>query len=108
VATYSSADLATSTSTDVVNQSTSPTITGNVSAYALKASAAIDLGGGTNTLTLGNGSGQSGLILNTGSVSNGAITFGPTEGMIYAQGGPTLGASGQTTTVSSNGLNITA
>jgi len=60
----------------------------------------------TNTLTLGNGSGQSGLILNNGgSITNGNITFGPTEGMIFSQGTTILGSTGNTLT--SNGLTIT-
>ena len=91
-------------STSVVNQSTLPTINGAVAAYALKTNQAINLNG--NTLTLGNGSGQSGLILNGGaSVTNGNITFGPTEGAIYSQGNTTLGSTGNN--ITSNGLTIT-
>lgn len=106
VATYNSTDLATSTATSIVDQSSPPSIAGNVLAYALRTNAAISLGG--NTLTLGNGSGQSGLILNnSSSISNGTIDFGAAEGMIYAQNSPTLGLASDTTTVKSNGLNIT-
>ncbi len=104
VANYTSTNLATSTSTSVVDQSTAPTITGNVAAYALKTNQAIDLGG--NTLTLGSGSGQSGLILNGGgSITNGNITFGPTEATVFSEGDTTLGSSGNT--ITSNGLTIT-
>ncbi len=104
VATYTSTDLTTSNSNSVVNQASAPTITGNVSAYALKTNQAIDLGG--HALTLGNGSGQSGLILNGGaSVTNGNISFGPTEGMIFSEGNTTLGSTGNT--ITSNGLTIT-
>jgi autotransporter-associated beta strand protein len=104
VANYTSTDLTTSTSSSVVNQSTVPTIAGNVAAYALKTNQTIDLGG--NSLTLGNGSGQSGLILNGGSITGGNISFGPTEGVVYSQGAATtLGSTG--TTISSNGLTIT-
>ncbi len=104
VATYSSTDLTTSTNTSVVNQSTLPTIGGAVSAYALKTNQAINLSG--NTLTLGNGSGQTGLILNAGSITGGNVSFGNTEGMVFAQGTTTLGGSGNT--ITSNGLNVTA
>jgi fibronectin-binding autotransporter adhesin len=104
VANYFTGDLTTSTNKSVVNQTTAPTITGNVAAYALKTNQAINLG--THTLTLGNGSGQSGLILNGGaSITNGNITFGPTEGVIYSQGNTTLGSTGNT--ITSNGLTIT-
>jgi fibronectin-binding autotransporter adhesin len=104
VATYSSTNLATSTSSSVVNQSSVPTIAGNVAAYALKTNQAINLSG--NTLTLGNGSGQSGLILNNGgSITGGNVTFGPTEATIFSQGTTTLGSAGNT--ITSNGLTIT-
>ena len=80
-ASYSSTDLTTSTNSSVVNQSTTPTIAGDVSAYALKTTQSIDLHG--HTLTLGNGSGQSGLILNSGGqITDGNVTFGSTEGMV--------------------------
>ncbi len=97
-------NLTTSGNTSVVNQTTSPTITGNVAAYALKTDQAINLSG--NTLTLGNGSGQSGLILNNGaSITGGNITFGQTEGVVYVNGAtPTLGSLGNT--ITSNGLTI--
>ncbi|HEX3602126.1 MAG TPA: autotransporter-associated beta strand repeat-containing protein, partial [Lacipirellulaceae bacterium] len=104
VANYSSTDITTSTNSSVVDQSSAPTITGNVTAYALKNSATIDLTG--HALTLGNGSGQSGLILNGGSIINGNISFGSTEGVVYSGGTTTLGSTG--TTISSNGLTITA
>jgi fibronectin-binding autotransporter adhesin len=99
-----SGDLSISNNTSVVNQTSSPTITGAASAYALKTSAAINLN--NNSLTLGNGSGQSGLILNSGgSITNGNISFGNTEGLIYSQGTTSLGSIGNTLT--SNGLDIT-
>src|SRR5262249_1571115 len=66
VATYSG-DLSTSNNTSVVNQSSIPTIGGAAAAYALKTNVAVNLN--SNTLTLGNGSGQSGLILN----NNGSV-----------------------------------
>ena len=90
-ATYSSTDLTTSDSTMVVNQTTPPTITGNVAAYALRTNQAINLSG--NTLTLGNGTGTAGLMLNSGSVNNGTVSFGGIEGTIYAGGTATIGAN---------------
>ncbi|HTL29735.1 MAG TPA: autotransporter-associated beta strand repeat-containing protein, partial [Tepidisphaeraceae bacterium] len=103
--TYTSTDLTTSTSSDIVNQSSAPTITGNVNAYALKTNQAINLD--NNVLTLGNGSGQTGLILNSGgSITNGTVNFGNTEGMVYLQGTTTLGSTGKN--IVSNGLTITA
>ncbi|HEX4413721.1 MAG TPA: autotransporter-associated beta strand repeat-containing protein, partial [Lacipirellulaceae bacterium] len=101
---YFSGDLTTSNNTSVVDQSSSPVIAGNVSAYALRNSATVDLA--THTLTLGNGSGQSGLILNGGSITNGNISFGATEGVVFVQGTTTLGSAGNS--ISSNNLTITA
>jgi fibronectin-binding autotransporter adhesin len=105
VATYFGGDLTTSNNTSVVNQTTSPAISGPVSAYALRTNVPISLNG--NALTLGNGTGQSGLILNSGaSITGGNITFGPTEGVVFAQGTTTLGTAGNS--ITSNGLTITA
>src|SRR5947209_5405003 len=104
VATYSSTDITTSNNTSSVNQSTAATLAGSAFAYALKTNAAINLSG--NKLTLGNGSGTSGLILNSGAnVNGGTIMFGPTDGVVYAQGTVTLGAVSDS--ISSNGLSIT-
>src|SRR5205085_7841676 len=97
VATYSSNNLATSGSTDVVNQTSAPTITGNVSAYALRTNQAINLNG--NTLTLGNGTGTAGLILNGGSVTGGPVSFGAAEGVVFASRTASIGGN-----VSGNGL----
>jgi fibronectin-binding autotransporter adhesin len=105
VAAYTSTNLATSSNTDVVNQSSAATLAGAASAYALKTSANVNLG--TNTLSLGNGSGQTGLILNSGAnINNGNISFGATEGMIYSQGTTTLGTSAANNTITSDALNI--
>lgn len=101
---YFGGDLTTSNNTSVVNQTSSPVIAGDVNAYALRNSAPVDLA--THTLNLGNGSGQSGLILNGGSITNGNISFGATEGVAFVQGATTLGSLGNT--ISSNGLTITA
>jgi autotransporter-associated beta strand protein len=104
VATYSSTDITTSTNASVVNQSTGASLAASANAYALKTNATINLAG--NTLTLGNGSGQSGLILNSGgSISGGTVSFGATEGVVFAQGTTTLGAAGDT--IKSNGLTVT-
>ena len=105
IATYFAGDLTTSGNTSVVNQSASPAITGNVAAYALKTNIAINLAG--HGLSLGNGTGQAGLILNSGaSITSGTVSFGAAEGMIFAQGAATLGAAGDT--ISGNGLTVTA
>jgi autotransporter-associated beta strand protein len=101
---YSPADLTTSTSANAVNQTSAPTIGGNVTAYALKTNQAINLNG--NSLTLGNGSGQAGLILNGGSVTNGNISFGNAEGLIYLQGTTTIGSAGNS--LAGAGLAFTA
>src|SRR5439155_19541298 len=94
-ATYSAADLTTSTNASVVNQSAPVTLAGPAAAYALKTNQAVNLNG--NTLTLGNGTGTTGLILNAGAaVTGGTVTFGPTEGMVYVQGAVTLGSAGNT------------
>lgn len=104
VASYSGSDLTTSNNTTVVNQSSVPTVAANVAAYALKTNQAINLNG--NSLALGNGSGQTGLILNDGgSVTNGDVSFGSTEGMVYAQGTTTLGSASNS--ITSSALNIT-
>ncbi len=77
VATYSAHDLTNSTNSDVVNQAAGVSLSTDAAAYALKTNQAIDLGG--HTLTLGNGSGNSGLILNDGAaITNGNITAGNT------------------------------
>src|SRR5207248_3338824 len=84
------------------NQTTAPTVTGPVAAYALRTNQAINLSG--NTLTLGNGTGTAGLILNGGSVTGGPVSFGTAEGVVYASGTTTsIGGS-----VSANGLTVTA
>ncbi len=101
---YFAGDLNTSNNTRVVSQLSSPVIAGDVAAYALQDSAAVNLS--AHTLTLGNGSGQSGLILNGGSITNGNISFGATEGVVFTQGNTTLGSAGNT--ISSNNLTITA
>src|SRR5262249_22589549 len=101
----SSTDLTTATNSSTVNQSSPVTLGAAATAYALKTNTSIDLGG--NSLTLGNGTGQSGLILNSGaSVTNGNISFGATEGMLYLQGTATLGSAGNT--IPANGLTVNA
>lgn len=97
-ATYTSTDITGSGSLDVVAQSVTATAGGALTAYALKTNAAINLSG--NTLTLGNNSGQTGLILNSGgSVTGGNIDFGTSEGMIYFQpGAGAIGSNGNTIT----------
>jgi autotransporter-associated beta strand protein len=106
---YTSTDLTTSNSSNVVNQTANVLATTGVSAYALKTNAGVAIDLGTNTLTLGNGSGQAGLIINNGgSVTDGNITFGSAEGLIHVSGSTTIGTAGAGSTITGNGLSFTA
>ncbi len=90
---YTSTDVTSpsNNNTSVVNQTTTPgSITTPVAAYALNTNQSINLGG--QTLTLGNGAGQGGLILNGGSITNGTVAFGTAEGTIYTSGTGSIGA----------------
>jgi autotransporter-associated beta strand protein len=90
VATYTSTDLTTSDNTKVVNQSSPVTLSAAAVAYSVKTNQAINLG--SNTLTIGNGSGQAGLILNSGgTVGSGSLAFSG-EGMIYVAAPTTVAA----------------
>jgi fibronectin-binding autotransporter adhesin len=104
VANYTSTNLGLSGGGDIVNNTaTSPIVSANPSAYALKTAVATDLGGANHTLTLGNGSGQAGLIVNDGgSVFDGNITFGGAEGLVHVSGTTTIGSAGNT--ITGNGL----
>jgi autotransporter-associated beta strand protein len=104
---YSANTLTTpSSNSNVVNQTTGATLTAPAAAYALRTNQAIVLGG--NTLTLGDGSQFSGLILNTGAaITGGTIAFTSTENMVHVLGTASLGVPGDT--ITSNGtINITA
>lgn len=75
------------------NAASSGPLGSDLSLFSLRTNQAGDLGG--NILTLGNGSDPGGLILNHGgSISNGLIQFGGSEGLVYAGGSgtATLGA----------------
>ncbi len=105
IATYSPNDLTTSSSTDVVNQTNDATLSADASAYALRANQSlVDLA--THTLNLGNGSGQTGLIVNDSAITDGNINFGATEGVIAVSGTGVLGSTGNS--IASNDLTIHA
>jgi autotransporter-associated beta strand protein len=111
VVSYSSTNLNSATSTDVVNQGTGGA-TNPVSAFALKLAANAQFGLANNQLILGNPglSGQAGLILNSGAqLTGGNITFNPQEGLIYVQGATVIGTNGAGNGITAaGGLAITA
>ncbi len=84
-ATYNATTL-TNSPGDVVALGATTTAASNVAAFALNTEGkGINLGG--NTLTLGDGTNPAGLILATGStISNGALAFGGSEGVIWMSG----------------------
>jgi autotransporter-associated beta strand protein len=92
VATYTSTDLSTSLSSDVVNQTTALTLAGSATAFAVRvgngaAGTALDLGGNTLGYPSGAFSDPAMLIINTAStIANGTVDFTSRRGMVYAQG----------------------
>jgi fibronectin-binding autotransporter adhesin len=56
--------------------------TANRSVYALRL-ASTTLTNSANTLTIGNGTGQAGLILNGSSITGGTLSFGGAQGVVY-------------------------
>jgi fibronectin-binding autotransporter adhesin len=87
--TYAAAtDLNAATAADVFNATAPQTLGASAAALALRASAAVNLGG--NTLTIGSGTNPAGLIVNGATISNGTVAFGANEGIVYA-GGPSAG-----------------
>jgi len=105
-ATYSSTNIATAKATDVVKQSGNTTLSKNAQAYALNVQKSATIALGNNTLTLGNGSGAAGLILNGGNVatlSGGTLNFGAAEGVVDVSGTNTI----TSTIAGSGGLTLT-
>jgi|GEM_PF-1409703 len=91
-AAYGDTNFSGATDNTTVSQvDTAQTEIASRSVYALKTSAAISLASG-QTLTIGNGTGEAGLILNGGSVAPGAgasgtaLAFGTANGLIYVNG----------------------
>ncbi|MBL9080920.1 MAG: autotransporter-associated beta strand repeat-containing protein [Planctomycetales bacterium] len=92
-ATYTNAgSVDNAASTSVFNADMPSTLTGDRITYALKTNQVVD---GGFTLTIGDGTGQAGLILNAGSIQTAGLAFGGAEGLIYAGGaaGSSIGAA---------------
>ena len=90
IMTYNTTTIGT-TATDIVNANSAATVPNGAAAFSVKDSAALSLAG---TLTLGNGTGQAGLILNTGgSITGGTLAFGGAEGDIYTSGTSSISAA---------------
>jgi len=89
-ATYSNTfttpdSFAGTTNASVVKNTATQNLASNTAAFALRNDDVITLGGGVS-LTLGNGAGQAGLILNGGTISSGTLAFGGAEATIYTSG----------------------
>jgi autotransporter-associated beta strand protein len=96
--------LSASTGSSVVELSSAFTASGNVAAYALNTNGnTIALG--SNTLTIGDGTDDAGLILASGSaISGGSLAFGSSEAIIWLSGtNPTISSE----ITGSNGLTFT-
>jgi len=105
--------IAVAGSTDVVDQTSSATLTGNVQAYALNVNNGVTITLGTgSTLALGDGTDPAGLILQNGALSGGTVAFGASEGVIWLKGstGQTissvLSGSGGLTFAGSGGVTL--
>ncbi len=72
----------TSGGTAIQNIDVNVATTGNRSVYALRI-AGTTLTNTGNILTVGNGTGQAGVILNGGSISGGTLSFGGAQGTVY-------------------------
>jgi len=82
VATYSATTNLNSAGGSLFQANTDQTLTNNQSIIGLKDDGhLIDLG--THQLQVFNGTGQSGVILNGGTIQNGQLSFSTTEGIIY-------------------------
>ena len=94
-ATYNSSNIATATSTSVVDQATSVALSASASAYALKINDGVVITATGHTLTLGDGTDPAGLIMGGGSaaITGGTLAFGGSEAFIYAKGSSTISAA---------------
>ncbi|HEY5313598.1 MAG TPA: hypothetical protein VIK18_13815, partial [Pirellulales bacterium] len=110
---YSSAttlDATTSTSVFLANSSTTNALTGaSDSVYALRVDGVSITDAGGTTLTVGNGSGQAGIILNNAlgsaaSIAVNTLAFGAAEGTVYTGGALTNSISSAIT--GSGGLTV--
>ena len=89
-----STNIATATSSSVVQQSSSATLTANAQAYALNLQNGKTITATGETLTLGDGSDPAGLILNgTTNITGGTLAFGGSEAVIFAKGSNTISSA---------------
>ena len=75
-----SGSLDTASSGDVFNANAASTLTAARTVFALKTNQTI---GGAFKLSLGDGAGQAGLILNGGGIATSALALGGAEGVVY-------------------------
>ncbi|MGD0563653.1 MAG: ParB-like protein, partial [Roseiarcus sp.] len=82
--------LSAATGSDVVELAATTTASGSLAAYALNTNGyAISLG--SNTLTIGDGTDDAGLILANGSAINGGtLAFGGSQGVVWLSGSATI------------------
>ncbi|MDB5320203.1 MAG: hypothetical protein JWN40_1834 [Phycisphaerales bacterium] len=82
-AIYSSSELTTAGPTDVVKVTTVQTLLNNRTVYALNTEVGVN---GSGTLTIGDGTGAAGLIVNgDGTFSNAGVTFNGTDAAVYVR-----------------------
>ena len=80
--------------TDIVEQNGNATLAANASAYALKLDNGFTITATGYTITLGNGSGQAGLILEgAAAITGGTLAFGGAEAVIDAKATNTISAA---------------
>lgn len=75
---------------DVFNVTSASTLSGDRTVFALKTNQTIS---GAAVLTIGNGSGSAGLILNGGAVDVTTLEFGGAEGVVYVGATASIGAA---------------
>ena len=81
VATYAVNDINAATPTDVANVPSSQAMGGSRQVYALRTGdIVLDLGG---TLTVGDGVGPAGVIMNGGLINGGTLAFGASDAIVY-------------------------
>ena len=114
LANYGDTNFVSPSSSVTESVTTGTTLGSSQGVYALKTTAAINLG--ANTLTIGNGANEAGLILDGGGISSGTIAFGGAEGVVYTSAAnssiasPITGSAGLTAfgpgTVTLSGSNV--
>ena len=97
---YKTGDINAAGATDVYRADEAQNLSADRTVYALKSvGAVIDTGG--HALTVGNGAGQGGIIINGGEIRDGTLAFGAAEGVIYTSSD---GAAISSTVTGSAGL----